>query len=110
MNSKQRLLAALRCSWSAEPLFIHRRIGIQSARSLFSSHNQQVAIFMHAKAGGKLFMGGLDLRKEKRPLAKWFTLREALFYRLLDSLHRACIIQRLGEGSLAGQPSAFWTL
>lgn len=45
-------------------------------------------------------MAELDLRKEKGPLAKWFTLREALFYRLLDSLDRACIIQHFGEGSV----------
>lgn len=70
MNSKQRLLAALRCSWSAEPLFIHRRIGIQSARSLFSSHNQQVAIFMHAKAGGKLFMGGTGPEEREKASSK----------------------------------------
>ena len=72
---------ALHCSWSIETLFIHRHIGIQGASALFFLITQQVAIFMHVKVEGKLFMGGWSCRKRTNALwLKWFTLRAILFY------------------------------
>lgn len=56
---------------------------------------------MHAKAEGKLFMGGTGPEEGERPLAKWSALRAARFYTLLDSPDRACIIQRFGGGIVA---------
>ena len=90
MDSKQCLLAALHCSWSSEPLFIHRRIGIQSASSLFSliTNKLQFLCMWRLKAN---YLWETGPEERERPLAKWFTLRAILFYRLLNSLDHSKI-------------------
>lgn len=90
MDSKQCLLAALHCSWSSEPLFIHRHIGIQSASSLFSliTNKLQFLCMWRLKAN---YLWETGPEESERPLAKWFTLRAILFYRLLNSLDHSKI-------------------
>lgn len=114
VDSKQCLLAALHCSWSSEPLFIHRRIGIQSASSLFSliTNKLQFLCMWRLKAN---YLWETGPEERERPLTKWFTLRAILFYRLLNSLdHRKiCMYYSAFQRKNcypARQPSAFWTL
>ena len=93
MDSKQCLLAALHCSWSSEPLFIHRRIGIQSASSLFSliTNKLQFLCMWRLKAN---YLWETGPEKRERPRAKWFTLVFSIGYWIRWITARyACIIQ-----------------
>lgn len=90
VDSKKCLLAARHCFWSSEPLFIHRRIGIQSASSLFSliTNKLQFLCMWRLKAN---YLWETGPEERERPLAKWFTLSAILFYRLLNSLDHSKI-------------------
>lgn len=68
-NSKQCLMAALHCSWSSEPLFIHCHIGIQSASSLFSliTNKLQFLCMCRLKAN---YLWETGPEKSERPLAR----------------------------------------
>lgn len=114
VNSKQCLLAALLCSWSSEPLFIHRRIGIQSASSLFPliTNKLQFLCMWRLKAN---YLWETGPEESERPLAKWFTLRAFLFYRLLNLWDHCKICMYYSAFQRknccpARQPSALWTL
>lgn len=114
VDSKQCLLAALHCSWSSEPLFIHRHIGIQSASSLFSliTNKLQFLCMWRLKAN---YLWETGPEEREQPVAKWFTLRAILFYRLLNSPDHSKICMYYSAFQrknccLTRQPSAFWIL